>query len=173
MRSQSRHSRRREMARGAAALEAAFVLPVAVIMLLGAMEVGRIVQVNQHLVNAAREGARVACGGSDGGTPATISVVETAVRNYLTGANLPAEAVLATEITLINNSSNAWINPSDAQPSDSFTVTLSLPSGVAYDSLFANWGIIRLLTPDQTLHVAVTWQSARDATVVVDTQLPF
>ena len=49
------------------AVEAAFVLPLALIFLFGTWEVGRIIELNQILYNAAREGAsiggrRIECG---------------------------------------------------------------------------------------------------------------
>ena len=42
--------------RGVAAVEAALILPVALMLMLGTWEVGRMVEVSQVLNNAAREG---------------------------------------------------------------------------------------------------------------------
>ena len=86
----SRTSVRRR--RGAVAVEAAFVLPVALVFLFGIWEVGRLVQVYQVLYNAAREGARLAAGGTNAGTSVTAAMTQTAVQNYLTTAGLPSAA---------------------------------------------------------------------------------
>ena len=64
----SSHVRRQVTAtaprRGSAAVEAAVVMPVIVTMLLGMLEVGRLVEVQEIMNNAAREGARQAAGGN-------------------------------------------------------------------------------------------------------------
>ena len=59
------------MRRGVVAVEAAVVLPVLIIVMFGMWEVGRLIQVNQIVTNAAREGARLAAGGYVNGTPVT------------------------------------------------------------------------------------------------------
>ncbi len=46
--------------RGAAAVEFAVVAPIMIVLTLGMMEVGRMVMVKQIMVNATREGARLA-----------------------------------------------------------------------------------------------------------------
>ena len=46
--------------RGTAAVEMAVMAPLVFGLLVGLLEVGRIVQINQILCNAAREGARTA-----------------------------------------------------------------------------------------------------------------
>ena len=61
------------------AVEAAVVLPLLLILMLGVWEVGRMIQVQQVLVNAAREGARLAGGGYVNGTPVTATMVQQAV----------------------------------------------------------------------------------------------
>src|SRR5690348_15164963 len=48
---------------GIAAVEFAVVLPLLFLLLMGAWEVGRLVQVHSILSNAAREGARIAAQG--------------------------------------------------------------------------------------------------------------
>jgi Flp pilus assembly protein TadG len=97
--------------RGAAAVEFAVVAPVFFIMVLGMVEFGRMVMVQQVLTNASREGARVAV--LDG---ATASDVTTKVRNYLTAAHLPA-----VDPTVSPNP------PSTAGYGDPVTVTVQIP----------------------------------------------
>ena len=54
----------RRFRRGVAAVEAALLLPLALLLMLGTWEVGRMVEVSQILNNAAREGGRSASTGS-------------------------------------------------------------------------------------------------------------
>jgi len=77
--------------RGAALVEFAVVAPVMFVMVFGMIEYGRMVMVQQVLVNSAREGARV--GVLDGSTTAN---VETAVDNYLTAAFINGATVAVT-----------------------------------------------------------------------------
>jgi len=78
----------RKKRRGAAAVEFALVAPLFFLLLLGMIEVGRAIMVQQILTNASREGARRAV--LDG---ATDSEVTTSVTTYLTNASLPAATV--------------------------------------------------------------------------------
>ena len=77
--------------RGAAVVEFAIVAPVFILLVLGMVEMGRGVMVQQVITNASREGARAAV--VDG---STVSSVQTVVKNYLTGAGLPASAATIT-----------------------------------------------------------------------------
>src|SRR5262245_56963600 len=66
--------------RGAAATEFAIVAPVFFMMIIGFIEFGRALMVQQVLVNASRVGARMAST-----TGATTSGVQSAVESYTTG----------------------------------------------------------------------------------------
>ena len=70
---------RRRKRWGVAAVEFAVVVPVFLLLLLGMIEFGRAIMVQQMLTNASREGARL--GVLDGTTTAQ---VRTTVENYLT-----------------------------------------------------------------------------------------
>ena len=78
----------RKKRRGAAAVEFALVAPLFLLMVLGMVEVGRAIMVQQIITNASREGARRAV--LDG---ATHTEVTSFVNTYLTGASLPAATV--------------------------------------------------------------------------------
>lgn len=80
--------------RGAAAVELGFVAPLFFILLVGIWEVGRLVHVQQIVMNAAREGARQAATAKY-----TKAEVEEAVLDYLANANLPTAGV---EVTVLN-----------------------------------------------------------------------
>src|SRR4051794_27312904 len=81
------------------------------LLVFGMIEYGRMVMVQQLLVNAAREGARV--GVLDGSTAAGVT---TAVNNYLQPAGITTASVLIVPTT-----------PSSAAATDPVTVTVSVP----------------------------------------------
>jgi Flp pilus assembly protein TadG len=101
----------RERRRGAAAAEFAIVLPVFVLLIVGILEFGRMIMVQQILTNASREGARLAC--IDGSTE---SNVQTAVTQFLTNASVSGVTVTCTPSTL-----------SSATPGSQITVQTSVP----------------------------------------------
>lgn len=155
---------------GAVAVEAAFCLPLLVILMIGMWEVGRMVEVYQILANAAREGARYAATGNLNNTSVTSAMVQQNVRDYLTAAGLPAAAVSGSQIQLTNLSNHSWTDPCNAQPMDQFQLTITVPSGTAFSSL--QWCVLSLTGVNQ-LSVSSTWISLVDSQVTVFTQLPY
>ena len=151
-------------------MEAAFCLPLLVVLMIGMWEVGRMIQVSQILANAAREGARYAAAGSMNGTPITVAMVQQTVSDYLTGSGLPAAAVSGAQVKLTNLSSHTWTNPCDAQPMDQFSITVTIPSGAAFNSL--QWCVLKVTGVNQ-LSANVNWVSLTDLQVNVNTQLPY
>ena len=79
----SASSRRRSSRRGAAAAEFAIVAPLFLTLVFGVIQFGRMIMVQQIVINAAREGARAAI--VPGETDAQVS---STVNNYLTSLNL-------------------------------------------------------------------------------------
>ncbi len=77
--------------RGVAAVEFAVVAPVLFLLILGMIDVGRALMVQNMLTNAARDGARAA---SLGG--ATAVEVEAQVVSFLAGSNVPGSSVTVT-----------------------------------------------------------------------------
>jgi hypothetical protein len=92
------------------------------------------------------------------------------VQNYLTAAGLPSAAVSGAQISVTNLSTDTWTDPCNALPLDPFSVTVTIPSGTALNSLF--WGPGFIPGVNQ-LSATVTWLSANDSQVVVNTTLPF
>ncbi len=78
----------RSKRKGAAAVEFALVAPIFFLVVLGMIEVGRAVMVQQVLTNASREGARQAV--LDGATAAQVT---TYVNNYLSKAAVSGATV--------------------------------------------------------------------------------
>jgi Flp pilus assembly protein TadG len=97
--------------RAAAAVEFAIVAPVFFLLILGMVEYGRMVMVQQVITNASREGARQAV--LDGATTAEITNI---VNAYLTNGSITGATV-----TVAPNP------PTDAEFGDPVTVTVSIP----------------------------------------------
>lgn len=156
------------------AVEAALCLPLLLVLMLGMWEVGRLTQVSQILANASREGARYAALGTanvnGANTPITVAMVQQTVANYLYSAGLPNAAVSGVQTTLTNQSNHNWTNPSDAQPLDKFLLTVTIPSGPAFNSL--QWCALHITGTNQ-LSASATWFSLADSQVTVSTQLPY
>ncbi len=108
---------------GTAAVELAVVAPLVLILLLGLLEFGRMVQVNQIVSNAAREGARQASTGT-----ATYANVQTTVQNYLTRAGITNQTGLVVNVyDVTQGNSGPQFNPSTAAWMDQLQVYVSLP----------------------------------------------
>lgn len=104
--------RRRGRARhGLAVVEFAAVAPLLLVVTLGMIEYGRLVQVQQVLTNASREGARLAATGS-----VSASQVQAVVDSYLATAGINGET------TTVSPSS-----PTSAGAGDPVTVSVSIP----------------------------------------------
>jgi Flp pilus assembly protein TadG len=157
--------------RGSAVVEAAFILPILLVMMMGVWEVGRMIEICQILDNAAREGARLAAGGYVNGTAVTTAQVQTAVQNYLTAAGLPSAAANGAQISVTCLASTPWTDPYEAQPLDPFTVTVTIPAGAPFNSL--RWNLLNQITSVRQLSQTVYWQSANNSQVVVSTTLPY
>lgn len=91
--------------RGAATVEFALAAPVLVLLLLGLLETGRLINANQAVLNASREGARR---GAVAGV--TTAQVNTLVRDCLTASGYPGSLAQVTPVLT----------------SESITVTVSL-----------------------------------------------
>jgi Flp pilus assembly protein TadG len=97
---------------GAAATEFAVVAPVFFLMIIGFLEFGRALMVQQVLINASRVGARQAIT-----TGATSAEVQTAVEDYTAGVAVPGVVVTVSP------------DPGSANPGTAITVTTSVDFG--------------------------------------------
>jgi len=101
----------------------AVVAPLVVGLLVGLLEVGQIVKVNQIVSNAAREGARSASTGVN-----TYANVQTTVANYLTNAGITNQSGLTVTVSdVTQGNSGPQFNPSTANWLDQLKVTVTLP----------------------------------------------
>jgi Flp pilus assembly protein TadG len=131
--------------RGVAAVEAALLLPVALILILGTWEAGRMIEVEQILNNAAREGGRSASSGQD-----TNSQVQQTVLNYLQNAGLPSASATVT----VTNLTHAGVDCTQATELDQLQVTVTLPFTAV------RWSACTLLSNSSTtLKATTTWYS--------------
>ncbi len=119
-------SQRRRL--GAAAVEAALVLPVVITFLFGILEYGRYVMMLQVVTNAAREGARYAVEHTN---PVTLngvtygnatSDVTTAVTKAMGGQSLSGQTVQVYTADSLGNNLGTWTN---AQPGESVCVKIT------------------------------------------------
>jgi len=102
--------RRRSYRFGTSATEFAVVAPVFFLMIVGFIEFGRALMVQQVLVNASRVGARQAAT-----TSATTANVQSTVQQYTAAVSVPGVTVSVTP------------NPATAAPGTTITVTTSVP----------------------------------------------
>jgi Flp pilus assembly protein TadG len=127
-------------------------------LLLGTWEVGRLVQVEQLMVNAAREGGRQAAAGN-----MNKAAVQQTVVNYLTlnGISCSTSNVVVTNLT-----SSSRPDPSSANQMDEFQVTITIP--------FNNvrWVILKQITTTTQLTASATWYSMNDTPLSINTNIP-
>jgi Flp pilus assembly protein TadG len=155
---------------GSAAVEFAFVvLFLLVPVLLGVWEVGRLVEVQQLVDNAAREGARQAAVG-DLLDPTTAtqrdiyaSDVTNTVTNYLTRNGLDTTGISVQYSNLTNPGAT---DPYEATQLDHLRVTVQMP--------FNNvrWVLLGSISGVNTLYGQADWDSMRDSNLTVSTSLP-
>lgn len=112
-----RRSRTKLKRRGASAVEFAIVAPVFIMLVLGMIEVGRALMVQQVLINASRVGARNATT-----VAATEDTAVSAAEDYAAGVGIagvdvqvtpnPASAIAGSEVTVtttIDFASVSWL----------------------------------------------------------------
>jgi Flp pilus assembly protein TadG len=103
-------SRSRRSRLGVAATEFAIVAPVFFLMVVGFIEFGRALMVQQVLINASRVGARMAST-----TGSTTAAVQSAVQSYASGVAVPGVTVTVSP------------NPATAVAGTVITVNTSVP----------------------------------------------
>lgn len=114
--------------RGAVSVEAAFVLPLVMLVLLGILEYGRYVMLLQVLTNATREGAHYALthteavtlhGVTHGNTTAEVQAIVTKAAG---GQKLTGQTIQVYESDVQGNDLGAW---TDAAAGESICVRVS------------------------------------------------
>jgi Flp pilus assembly protein TadG len=138
----------RKRRRGVAAVEFAVLLPLILTLLLGIWEVGRLVEIQQLLSNAAREGGRQSTTGQ-----LTNSQIQSVVTQYLQVAGLPTTNVVVT----VQNLTHPAADVSQASYLDNIQVTVTIPVADV------RWSVLSLVTtPGQLIPAQVQWVSMVD-----------
>lgn len=165
---------RRRLPRGrpaAVAVELALVLPLIVFLMFGIWDVGRMIEVQQLLSNAARDGARQAAVGSmlDPTNGSQVNVLAGDVQNVVTGylsrngINTTGMNVVFTDLT-----SPSVQDPYQAQYLDHIRVTVQLP--------FNNvrWTLVNYVfnLQNSSLYATADWYTMVDVNVIVPTTIP-
>ncbi len=145
--------------RATAAVELAVCLPLLLIIISGIWEVGRMVQVQNLLANAAREGGRQASAGQVNDTAVRQYVVNYLNMNGLSGVTL-------SMVTLTNLTSSSRSNPATANQLDQFRVTVTVPYSVV------RWSTLSQITSTSTLVAYADWYSMRDSSITINTTIP-
>jgi Flp pilus assembly protein TadG len=143
---------------------AALLTFVLVPTLLGIWEVGRMVEVQQSLYNAAREGGRQASTGQK-----TVSQVQQTVVNYLAqnGITIDPSAVTLTNLTSSSRyDPTVGMQPQNAQQLDHFQLSVSVP----FDNV--RWVLLSRITAITTLTATADWYSMNNKPLTVSTTIP-
>jgi hypothetical protein len=169
---------------GSASVELLITLPIFFVLLVGIWEVGRLVELQQLVNNAAREGARQAAGGK-----CTTAQVQSAVTAYLTNSGLA--------VTDANGNPNVTVTPVDVTagniplaPSsysgnvlpqmDHVRVTVAfpmdnaryLPSGGFNTSNYGWVGLGTFVPAGTLLSAEADWYVMSDVPITVPTSIP-
>jgi len=175
------HSVRTGRRRAVAAVEFAFCVPLLLLLLVGIWELGRIINVQITLNNAARDGARLGAQANiitaageytrikfNTGTPN----IEGAVRAYLQAAGITNLTGLVIEFQFVEPATAGGATPTStaADPytgvkNQRFRVKVSIP----YDNV--RWTSLSLINPT-TLTAEAYWQCFVDDPFTVNTTLP-
>jgi Flp pilus assembly protein TadG len=142
------HNQSRRLRPGIAAVEFAVLLPLLFTFFVGIWEVGRLVEIQQVLSNAAREGARQAATGQF-----NAAAVQQVVTQYLASAGLPTGNVVVT----VTDVTNPGTDPSQAQYLDIVQVNVSIPFNDV------RWCLLSVVTSSSTtINAQVQWMSMVD-----------
>jgi Flp pilus assembly protein TadG len=133
--------------RGVAAVELAVILPFIMTLLLGLWEIGRMIEVQQIMSNAVREGARQASTGN-----LTNSQVQTVVTQYLAAAGLTTTNVVVT-VTDVTSGTDV--------SSATYLDTLSVSATIPFSDV--RWSATSLIiAPTTLISSSTTWISMVD-----------
>ncbi len=159
---------------GVAAVETAVVLPILVVLLLGLWDIGRMIEAQQVLSNAAREGARLASTGNANGTATPTNTmlptahyadIQAIVTQYIADAKLNT-ANLVVNVNNLTAGGGPSYDPTTASPGDAIQVQAVLP----FDNV--RWVLLNKTFNTATITGSSTWMSALDVPVQISTTLP-
>lgn len=145
---------------GVAAVEFAIILPLILLLLLGLWEVGRFVEAQQMLTNAAREGARQASTGVK-----DVPAIQQTVVTYLQQKGIANVATSNVTVACVSNSNIA--SPTASTQLDQWRVVVTLPA----DNV--KWAVLnKAITFATTLTASADWYSMQDIPLTASTTIP-
>ncbi|HEX7447407.1 MAG TPA: TadE/TadG family type IV pilus assembly protein [Pirellulales bacterium] len=142
--------------RGAVAVEAAFVLPLLVLLLFGIWEVGRYLAAAQIAANACREGGRQASTGLQ-----TAAQIQQNILEYLSANQVSTGGATVQVVNLTSG-----LDPTAANQLDELQVSVTVPV------TNLRWLNSSLYTTASSMAWSSTWSSMRDVPVNVNTTIP-
>lgn len=151
--------RKSSLRRGVAAVEMAICAPIIILLLAGVWELGRMLEVQQVIANAAREGGRQASNGT-----LSYDQVRSAVVTYLTNNGIKAATL--EDVKLENLTDPARKEPTSANQLDQFRVTVT----ISVDKI--RWSWLQQLSTITTLSAKADWYSMRDIPITVAADIP-
>ena len=162
--------------RGVAAVEFAFVLPFLLLLLVGIWEVGRIIQVQIILNNAARDAARLASQANIVNSNGTFTQIryntgtpniDGSIRASLNAAGITDQTGLVTQMEFLSGSGmgNTSADPYTGAKNQQIRVRIQIP--------YANvrWTTLTLINPS-TLTAEAYWNCLVDDPFTLNTTLP-
>jgi Flp pilus assembly protein TadG len=140
---------------GVAAVEFAILAPLILTLLMGLWEVGRLVEMQQVLTNAAREGGRAAATGQ-----MTNTQVQAVITQYLAADGFPTGNVVITITTPQGDVSKAnYLDP--------IQISVTIP----YNDV--KWSLLGIVTqPGDLIKAQVEWISMVDQSFPTPTNPP-
>jgi len=149
--------------RAAAAVELAVTLPVILGLLVGLWESARIVQIQQVLLNAAREGARQA----STGRLSNAAVRQVTLQYLKVALNDTAGTMTQGAVIAVADLTHAGRDATAADSLDMLQITVSIPFKDV------RWSTLKLVTDDTTLVTSqATWVSLVDVGYPTTTPQP-
>ena len=154
-------------------MELAVVLPFLVLLLIGVWEIGRLIQLQQIMNSAARNGARIASQATiltTSGSNVDISVntgtpnVTSAITQYLQAAGIQNLNGLQINFQFLNGNTSLT-QPYQGVKNQQFQIQVTLP----YANL--RWTDLTLINPT-TLSGVCVWQLMVDDPITVNSNLP-
>lgn len=143
---------------GSASIEFAVVLIFLLPMLTAIWEVGRLVEVEQHLNNAVREGGRQASTGNKNATGCKNDVI-----NYLKANGITCTA---NDITITNKTSSSRNDPTQGVQLDQYHLDVT----IKFDSV--RWVLLNQITNVKNLTASTEFYSMRDVPLVINSTIP-
>jgi Flp pilus assembly protein TadG len=114
--------------RGVAAVEFAIVAPVFFLLVLGMIEVGRMIMVKQIITNAAREGARYAVLDKTDGVGRSTSEVVSIVASYVASAKITSQT---TKVYYSSDDGSTWTEASPDSAKNGYPIKVTVSVSVS------------------------------------------